>query len=1145
MTTNTERTLSISDHSARIRALDTSTSFAVSAPAGSGKTGLLTQRVLALLALCDEPENVLAITFTRKAAAEMQSRIIEAITQAANTPEPEENYLKQTWQLAQKVLQRNEEKQWQLLECPNRLRITTIDSLCRSISERMPFDSLLGSVPEIIDNPNVAYEAATRDTLALIHKQNPLQEDLIRLVKHFDNNLDKVEQLLIQLLAKRDQWLSIILQSSSQRDILESMLQDVLNNELEYTRELLAPVSSELIILADHAAKNFERVELAPKNSQSPIRECLGLHDLPLPSISDYTQRTAWIGISELLTTQGGSVRAKPTKDIGFFAPSNNSLSKEEKETAKVFKTRMEALLAECKNIPNIENQLAIIKQLPTAEYETTQWELLDSLTRILRYLAAALKVTFQQLGKSDYLEITLAAIEALGSDESPSDIALALDYNIQHILIDEFQDTSTTQLVLLKALTRGWQADDGRTLFVVGDAMQSCYRFRDANVGIFLDAREKGIGDIVLEALDLDVNFRSQQGIVEWVNTQFSDLFPAENNSAHGAVKYKPSVSHKAALKGNASEWHLLAPTTQDESESPADQAAYIAQLVKQHKSKHPKDSIAVLVRNKSHAQAIIPELAKVNIDYRATEIDLLNTCMPVRDLLSLTRALLYPHDRMAWVAVLRAPWCGLDMHDLLIATQDTEKPIIKNIEECLTQNQLSSDAHKKLQRFYETLAKGIAQQGRFSLTLWVQRIWLSLGGTALLINPDDAENVARFFEVLEREQQAGTISQWRNLEDAVDRLFAKQTPHSESPVEIMTIHKSKGLEFDMVIIPGLERSSRTSDKELITWMEKPTANGERLLLIAALHAKGRDKDKLYEYIYSQHKEKDNLETDRLLYVACTRAVKKLHLVANIKLEEDTIKTPAKGTLLYRLWHTIDRHTIDKNLPEVKFFTIKNNEKNSHPNFILSLSPEWQKPTAPEQQLLQQYRGNNQLAEVSGDNIATPDALLQREQRYIGTVVHLALQQITDSGYQTWNQERIEQQIPFWRSQLIHHGIAKAQLDNAIEKVINAIKSTLDDEVGCWILDNTHEKSATELAIYNSYGQHIIDRTFIAENDDGSKTRWIIDYKTGTPSQEELEKYRKQLQRYADLFSTEAKANHLPIKTALYFPSSKRLVEM
>ncbi|MFT6102335.1 MAG: ATP-dependent exoDNAse (exonuclease V) beta subunit, partial [Candidatus Endobugula sp.] len=178
------------DQPERAHALDTTASFAVSAPAGSGKTGLLTQRVLALLAQCEEPENVLAITFTKKAAAEMQSRILDALRDAEQqTTEPEADYLKTTWRLGRAVLARNTEKQWELFSCPNRLRITTIDSLCRSITQQMPFESKLGHTPEILDNPNLAYQIAARETLAQLNTQNDLQAHLIHLVKHVDNKL--------------------------------------------------------------------------------------------------------------------------------------------------------------------------------------------------------------------------------------------------------------------------------------------------------------------------------------------------------------------------------------------------------------------------------------------------------------------------------------------------------------------------------------------------------------------------------------------------------------------------------------------------------------------------------------------------------------------------------------------------------------------------------------------------------------------------------------------------------------------------------------------------------------------------------------------------------------------------------------------
>src|SRR5690606_4733484 len=149
----------------------------------------------------------------------------------------------------------------------------------------------------------------------------------------------------------------------------------------------------------------------------------------------------------------------------------------------------------------------------------------------------------------ADFSEVAIAASRALGEEDAPTDLALKLDYQIRHILVDEFQDTSLPQLELLEKLTSGWQPGDGRTLFIVGDAMQSCYGFRDANVGIFIRCREQGIGSVALEPLNLTVNFRSGAGLVDWVNRHFEAILPPANDINRGAVCY--SLAEACAREG------------------------------------------------------------------------------------------------------------------------------------------------------------------------------------------------------------------------------------------------------------------------------------------------------------------------------------------------------------------------------------------------------------------------------------------------------------------------------------------------------------------------------------------------------------------------------------------------------------------
>src|SRR5687767_2482267 len=134
---------------------------------------------------------------------------------------------------------------------------------------------------------------------------------------------------------------------------------------------------------------------------------------------------------------------------------------------------------------------------MPEERYTDEQWEVLGAILELLQLAAAQLKLVFAERGETDFTEIAQGAVRALGSPDNPTDLLHALDTRIKHILVDEFQDTSYSQFELLQRLTSGWQQDgemsDGRTLFLVGDPMQSIYRFREAKVALFLQVWESG----------------------------------------------------------------------------------------------------------------------------------------------------------------------------------------------------------------------------------------------------------------------------------------------------------------------------------------------------------------------------------------------------------------------------------------------------------------------------------------------------------------------------------------------------------------------------------------------------------------------------------------------------------------------------
>ena len=230
-----------------------------------------------------------------------------------------------------------------------------------------------------------------------------------------------------------------------------------------------------------------------------------------------------------MFLTGQGTPRRRLTKNEGFPAT----------DAGRTAKDRLGAIDLN----PAVVTSLHALRSLPPAQFGETQWAVLGALMRLLPVAVGQLRLVFQEEGRVDFTEIAIGARTALGSDEAPTDLAFALDCRIQHLLIDEFQDTSQSQYTLLTRLISDWQPGDGRTLFLVGDPMQSIYGFREAEVGLFLRARADGVGAIPLTPLTLSVNFRSSAEIVEWVNRALSHAFPATEELFTGAVTYEPSV--------------------------------------------------------------------------------------------------------------------------------------------------------------------------------------------------------------------------------------------------------------------------------------------------------------------------------------------------------------------------------------------------------------------------------------------------------------------------------------------------------------------------------------------------------------------------------------------------------------------------
>ena len=335
--------------------------------------------------------------------------------------------------------------------------------------------------------------------------------------------------------------------------------------------------------------------------------------------------------------------------------------------TASIESRRWEQLLARLEQVPGLVAALHSVRALPPPRYDEASWSFVAALLDVLRHAVARLQLVFAQENAIDYPESTLIALRALSSDEGPSELLLALDMRIEHLLVDEFQDTSLAQHQLIERLTDGWTPGDGRTLFVVGDPMQSIYRFREADVGLFLAAqRDRRIGGVALEPLTLTRNFRSRQGLVDWVNATFSSVFPSRDDPARGAVAFKPSAPTREADADAAVTIDLCADDLQE--------AAAVVSRIRGALA-GSAETIAVLVRKRSDLDRHFAGAARRGIAFSAVELDQLSERQTVLDLCSLTHALMQPDDRLAWLATLRAPWCGLTLPDLFAVARSCGK--------------------------------------------------------------------------------------------------------------------------------------------------------------------------------------------------------------------------------------------------------------------------------------------------------------------------------------------------------------------------------------------------------------------------------------------------------------------------------------
>ena len=1066
------------DQAVREQALDPQRSFIVQAPAGSGKTELLVQRYLRLLGRVNEPDAVVAITFTRKAAAEMRERVRDSLNLARDDQASVAPHRRLSLHLARRVLEHSSRRGWDLPNNPARLRIVTIDSLGSWLAAGAPVSSGGGALGQLTEKPRALYQQAARNLLYQGMREG--DEDVRALLRRLGGKGSQFVQLVANMLAKREQWLPLL--GGEQRS-------EALNESLA------ALVGQELERMLNRLGKGRERFEslfaehwAAPGQDRRP---------------GDPESLGAWENAAEDLLTKKGTWLRKFRKPVD---PELAALIR----GSEGFRERLERLTL-----------------LEKASYDGPRLLVVQSVLRVLRHAYAHLRVLFAQRRENDYTEISQAALRALEGSDRPSLLAERLDARLRHILVDEFQDTSRAQLMLLQRMTADWQDGDGRTLFVVGDPMQSIYSFREADVRGYLHVCEQGLGMLRPEVLKLTVNFRSAPSLIAWFNKAFPQVLPAVDDTLVGEVSYTAcDPAPQADEDGAALDFHGFRQGDYRE------EAETVVNVVRQTLEEHPGGTIAVLVRKRRDGEEISNELERAGIPASRTDFERRDRFSVIQDLAALARALAQFSDRIAWLAVLRAPWCGLTLRDLhALCHDDRHAPVWELLCDSERHKRLSADGQARLAHVVPALEKVLSLKGQLDFRDWVEGAWLALGGA--VGNPDQnaLRHAREFLDAL------GEACRGSMMDDPVSRILELcddyvSNPETDSPVQLLTMHKAKGLEFDTVILPGLGRDTASGGKSILRWWHPPPASAASSPLLAVAPSKRpAEDDPVYDYLNALERAREDAERRRLLYVAVTRARTRLHLVVGLKSKRGEQTTgelrPRARTMAKDLEDVLRVEMDGMELPDEQAGA--RTPELVHPA-IRRVPRDWTPPELPAPPLA-----------VPPPEIEGPTyAWAGEKARVLGLAVHRWLEEIAAEGPEAFPPQRLTSLRSNIQVFLQNSGIPGDELDTLTDDIETALANTLADERGRWLLAR-HEDACSELSLsHHDEGRTrslILDRSFVYEGE-----RWIVDYKTSRHEggnlegflDEEERRYAAQLERYRLAMS---QRETRPIRTALYFP--------
>lgn len=873
-----ETKFELSDLNEREKALNEKKSYVVIAPAGSGKTELLIRRFLKLLKNAKSIDSVAAITYTRKAQEEIKERIFKAIYMAIYDLRPQNQKEVELKEIARGVLENKRLKKEELLSV-NSYLISTFHGFCKYILKKFPTKDISTDFETLDEiSSSYLYEIVAQKILykAKYGEDEELRVAIIRRATALNGNFENLKKQIVTLIENRDRILNLKeIDCKNQQRLIDETLKAMGERVYKWLKE----------------NENSYR-ELATYFIENNLFSGITTN---VPKI-DKESLPVWAIIRKIFLT-GENVRQRKTGDFGEL---NDDLFNFVKSFPK-----------EC--IP----ELVFLSTLAEKNKNEIDANAIEDIKTILNNSLEILNSLFSK-NLIDFTGLELQALNLLEWLEgAPSRAIESLNQTIEHILVDEAQDLNDTEMKIIEKLTEGWEDGDGRTLFFVGDPKQSIYRFKKANVALFNNLIKNGFlrrseSPLKLEKINLRVNFRSEPVIIDFVNNTFKNIF--NGYDFYDDVEYttfshpkigqkKPSFTLNQRVRELPSVSLFL--NFEDGMEGEV-KKSFVNSFKKVISEKGEGETIAILYRNRKSFEEYREALEIEGLNVEVIENVPLIDKPTIKHIFNLLNATLNKEDDFLWSAILSNPIFDFDISKI---------------------SQIANEEGSWFEKITKTPL--IDDKKRNQLKLMVEDFYLKLNGEnfikhfealdgyyhfARVYGSDSFEEIKVFFDILRSLAENPPNILLHKMETILENTYAPSNPLLyKSKALAMTIHRSKGLEFDYVFLVGIEKESSLVKNDSEPIIIERANYDEQSRDFNFLVAPYQNDEFNYLILRELCKKREERELMRLYYVATTRAKKGLYLFA-------LNKTAKKGSFLEKLKKIYDLKEKEIEIEEVNF---------------------------------------------------------------------------------------------------------------------------------------------------------------------------------------------------------------------------------